>query len=152
MGNSLGFVVEALVALLLMVTIGYCILVNRKLEQLRSDQSELRQIIRELNIATGQAETAIATLRESAQSADGNLTEKIDTADALAARLSGEVARGEALLSKLSLLSRMPRVAEAPPAPQPAPRSGLRASAVGIGLLNAQRRSANDQAQGRGAA
>ena len=47
-GFSLGVAIEVLVAVLLAVTIGYCVLVNRKLVQLRSDQSELKMIVREL--------------------------------------------------------------------------------------------------------
>lgn len=65
-GLSLGIAIEALVAVLLAVTIGYCVLVNRKLIQLRSDQSELKVIVRDLHAATGQAEQAIAGLRECA--------------------------------------------------------------------------------------
>jgi septal ring factor EnvC (AmiA/AmiB activator) len=157
MGTSLGFVVEGLVAVLLMVTIGYCVLVNRKLEQLRSDQSELRQIIRELNAATGQAETAITVLRQSAQSAETTLRATADEADNLAACLADEMAKAETLMSKLTMLTRAcaqrPAPAPAPaPVSQAAPRSELRASAIGIGLLNAQRRSADGDGRVRGAA
>ena len=42
------------VAVLLAVTIAYCLVVNRKLEQLRSDQSDIRVVIRDLSAATGQ--------------------------------------------------------------------------------------------------
>lgn len=156
MASALGFVVEALVAVLLMVTIGYCLLVNRKLEQLRSDQSELRQIIRELNTATGQAEAAIVVLRESAKSAETTLREKVDDADALSGRLAAEVTKGEGLLAKLTLFTHAPRANAVPispqPAPQAAPRTEVRASAIGLGLLNAQQRSAKGERQARGAA
>ncbi len=155
MGTSLGFVVEGLVAVLLMVTIGYCVLVNRKLEQLRSDQSELRQIIRELNVATGQAETAITVLRQGAQSAETTLRATADEADNLASQLADEIAKAESLMSKLTMLTRtcVQRPAPAPAlVSEPVPRPELRASAVGIGLLNAQRRSAGGERQVRGAA
>lgn len=141
MGESLGFVVETLVALLLLVTIGYCVLVNRKLEQLRSDQSELRQIVRELNAATGHAEAAISGLRENAKSAEQTLAVQMQTAGDLGTRLAGQIAKGEALLSKLTLLTHAPRESVPAPIREQLSQRNIRASSIGLGLLNAQQRS-----------
>lgn len=148
-GLSLGLVVEALVALLLVVTIAYCLVVNRKLEQLRSDQSELKSTIRDLNLATGQAEAAIVTLRTTADTAQETLAGHIENARELESLLSTELIKGEEILSKLAIITRnvqvrpdAPASAAAAPAPhRAAPASGLRASRVGLGLANAQRRA-----------
>jgi len=141
MGGALGILVEVLVAVLLLVTIGYCVLVNRKLEQIRSDQSELRQIIRELNTATGHAQAAIAGLRENADSAEAMLADRIEKAGAISQRLDEAFERGDALLSKLTMLTHAAR--HAPPAAQSdaGPRRDVRAAAVGLGLLNARQRA-----------
>ncbi len=142
-GSLLGIMIELLVAVLLAVTIAYCILVNRKLVQLRSDQSELKTIVRELHVATNQAEHAIAGLRQGAQNADRSLAQQIERVRELDEQIRTNVEKGEALLLKLSAVTRgqparapeSAGAAQNPPASQP-----IRHSQVGIGLLNAQRR------------
>ncbi|MGI9383168.1 MAG: DUF6468 domain-containing protein [Methyloligellaceae bacterium] len=146
LGGSLGFFIEILVALLLAVTIAYCVIVNRKLEQLRSEQSDMRSVIRDLSAATGQAENAIATLRSAAGTAEETLTARIDGAAEMGSQLSTALERGEDLLAKLkAVASAPPRRASAESAGRAAPsRSGPRASQVGLGLLNSQRRAGAD--------
>ena len=38
MSHSFGLVIESLVAVLLLLTIGYCMLLNRRLKRLRADE------------------------------------------------------------------------------------------------------------------
>jgi hypothetical protein len=61
--NGLGMMIESLVALLLMLTVGYCMLLNRRLKLLKSDEHSLRATISELVTATDIAERAIAGLK-----------------------------------------------------------------------------------------
>lgn len=141
-GSALGIAIEALVAVLLAVTIGYCVLVNHKLVQLRSDQSELKAIVRDLHAATAQAEHAIAGLRESAQTADDSLGHQLDRVRNLDQQLRANIGKGEALLAKLAVI---PRGAQAAAPPQAGSRphgKTVRQSGIGLGLLNAQRRNA----------
>lgn len=153
-GLSLGFVVEALVAILLLVTIGYCVLVNRKLESLRSDKSELRAIIRDLHTATGQAQKAFASLQADAGAVNESLGDHLARARSLQGRLAAQTEHAEALLSKLSVISpgggdRAPSAPAAMRAPAPAVGQAashgrhrqVRHSDVGLGLLNAQQRT-----------
>ena len=143
-GFSLGIAIEVLVAVLLAVTIAYCVLVNRKLVQLRSDQSELKMIVRDLHAATGQAEQAIAGLRQSAQTAELSLGEQLDMVRSLDQQLIGSIGQGEVLLSKLSTLTRAYQArcaAASDAAPQAQP---IRQSEIGLGKLNAQRRGDGD--------
>ena len=147
-GSFLGFVVEALVALLLVVTISYCVLVNRKLEQLRSDKSELRAIVRDLHRATSQAEQAIGVLSETAESTEQTLNSRIARAQDLGARLDAGLEQGESLLSKLTVVARTaakrgdrgPTDSAVHQASAASPRQTFRHSEMGLGLLNTQRR------------
>jgi hypothetical protein len=70
MSHSLGLAIESLVAVLLMLTIGYCMLLNSRLKRLKADESSLKATIAELITATEIAERAIGGQRESRQSAD----------------------------------------------------------------------------------
>lgn len=156
-GFSLGIAIESLVAVLLAVTIGYCVLVNRKLAQLRSDQSELKSIVRALHMATDQAANAIIGLRESAADADESLGAQLERVKILDKKLRQNIGRGDALLAKLSAMPRASEVGIADrgreaavrpaaqataPARSQAPAEFSRQSKIGLGLLNAQRRNA----------
>ena len=52
MSHSLGIAIESLVALLLVVTIGYCMLLNARLKRLKADENSLKATIAELITAT----------------------------------------------------------------------------------------------------
>ena len=52
MSHSLGVVIESLVAVLLMLTIGYCMLLNKRLQRLKADEHSLKATIAELITAT----------------------------------------------------------------------------------------------------
>lgn len=166
-GFSLGIAIEMLVAVLLAVTIGYCVLVNRKLVQLRSDQSELKSIVRDLHQATDHASHAIIGLRESAATADETLGVQLERVKVLDKQLRENIGRGDALLAKLVALPRhtdpvkeeaalaaglnlAPATAKANP--RHAPEHIRRDGTVGLGLLNAQRRAASGNAGQRGKA
>ena len=139
-GNFLGFAIEALVAVLLAVTIGYCVLVNRKLVQLRSDQSELKAIVRDLHNATGQAEHAIAGLRQGASMAEESLGKQVENVRGLDARLTASIDKGEALLSKLAAMPTVQHSRGASTTNTRPQGAETRQSMIGLGLLNAQRR------------
>lgn len=137
----LGIIVESLVAGLLAVTIGYCVVVNRKLESLRADKSDLRAIIRDLYAATGHAETAIGTLRVNANTLEATLGEQIGRAQKASKRISEELDRGDALLSKLAVIAknhsaREEAVREAQRAAAISQSAKRPRSRVGLGLLN----------------
>jgi hypothetical protein len=143
-GFSLGIAIELLVAVLLAVTIGYCVLVNQKLVQLRSDQSELKMIVRDLHAATNQAELAIAGLRQSAQTAEQSLGGQLEMVRSLDEQLTGSIGQGEVLLTKLTTVTRAYQArssaaSRAAPKPQP-----ILQSEIGLGKLNAQRQDKND--------
>lgn len=152
---SLGFIFEAIVAVLLVMTISYCFIVNRKLENLRSDKSDLRAIIRDLYTATGHAEQAFGALRHTTDTIEEALGEKIAEARNAEKTLASDLQKGEALMSKLAVIARSDKertaskdaAGKAAMHRAAAPRAraqSVRHSEVGLGLLNKnnQRRAA----------
>mgnify|MGYP007041042221 CR=1 FL=1 len=63
MSHVLGLAIESLVAVLLMLTIGYCWLLNKRLQRLKADEHSLKATIAELITATEIAERAIRIAR-----------------------------------------------------------------------------------------
>ena len=61
MSFSFGLMIESLVAILLLLTIGYCVILNGRLKRLKADEQALKGTISELITATeiGQAEIAV---------------------------------------------------------------------------------------------
>ena len=69
--------IEGLVAVLLVTTIGYCILLDSRLKRLRADEANLRATISELLTATEIAERAIIGLKETAADCDKTLAQRL---------------------------------------------------------------------------
>jgi len=49
---SFGLMIESLVAILLLLTIGYCVILNGRLKRLKADEQALKGTIAELITAT----------------------------------------------------------------------------------------------------
>ena len=81
MNHSFGLVIESLVAVLLMVTIGYCMLLNKRLHGLKADEQSLKATIGELITATEIAERAIGGLKLTVRDVNENLGEQLDGGD-----------------------------------------------------------------------
>ena len=75
--NVLPLTIESLVAILLLLTILYCIRLNEQLKRLKADGTSMQQTIAELVAATDSAERAIAGLKTTVQEADETLGERI---------------------------------------------------------------------------
>jgi hypothetical protein len=114
---SAGFMIESLVAILLAVTIGFCVLLNRRLTRLKSDEQSLRATISELITATEIAERAIAGLKVAVHDCDATLGERLRTAERFAGDLDRQVAAGKDVVQRLSqivLAARLPEDRAAP--------------------------------------
>src|SRR5262249_16862311 len=70
---TFGLMIESLVAVLLLITIGYCVVLNRRLKRLKGDEQALKATISELITATEIAGRAVAGLKATAQDCDGTL-------------------------------------------------------------------------------
>lgn len=80
-GLPLGQIIELLVAVLLVLTIGYCVVLNARLKRLRSDEEALKATISELVTATEIAERAIYSLKTTAIEADRALGQRLKDAE-----------------------------------------------------------------------
>ena len=102
MTNGFSVIVEMLVAILLALTIIYCISLNRRLKVLKADEQSLRATISELVTATEIAERAIAGLKLTVQDCEAGLGERLRSADRFTADLDRSVAAGQDLLDRLT--------------------------------------------------
>jgi hypothetical protein len=105
MSDGLGLIIEIFVAILLMLTIGYCMMLNRRLKMLKADEGALRVTIAELVTATEIAERAIAGLKVTARECDLGLGERLNRAERLSADLDRKLATGKDVLSHLSQIA-----------------------------------------------
>jgi hypothetical protein len=102
---ALGFVIELLVASLLVVTIVYCVILNGKLRSLKSDESTLRETIAELMDASDAAERAIGELRQIAAECDETLGARLRRAGDLRGELDQMIDEGQDIVRRLSLIT-----------------------------------------------
>nr|WP_319388512.1 DUF6468 domain-containing protein [uncultured Cohaesibacter sp.] len=102
---SAGMMIELFVAFLLVLTIGYCMTLNRRLKRLRNDEEALRATIAELITATEIAERAILGLKATAGDCDKNLAHRLMEAERLASELQYYVSQGEGVVGRLVKIS-----------------------------------------------
>jgi len=117
-------IVDLLVAGLLLATLSYCIVLNRRLAALRDDKGELRDLIRGLAAASQRAEASVASLRLAAEQIGVGLQEEIDRARGLRDDLAYMLERGGSLADRLegSIRQRRDDARAVAPPPSEAPR------------------------------
>jgi hypothetical protein len=118
---SFGFMIESLVAILLMLTIAYCVILNNRLKRLKADEQSLKATIAELITATEIAERAVAGLKTTAHECDSTLGERLRNADRCCAELSEQIKAGDVLMKRLSRIVAAARPGEGAPEPAAAP-------------------------------
>jgi len=99
---NIGLIVEVVVAALLLVTIGYCYVVERRLASLRSGQDGLREVIAALNSATQQAQASVLQLKAAGETCSADLKKAIADARTLADELSVMVEAGDGVAERLA--------------------------------------------------
>ena len=112
MSNALGLAIESLVAILLLLTISYCILLNSRLKRLKADEQALKATISELITATEIAERAIAGLKLTVRECDQTLGERLRAAERFSGSIAGQLRAGDEILKRLTQIA-----AAAKPAP-----------------------------------
>lgn len=123
-GVGVGLVVEGLVTVLLGVTVGYCVILDRRLQRFRKDEGAIRQTVVDLALATERAETAIAGLRNTIADAEGSLSDRLRSAERFATEFDRKLKSGDEVLSRIMQIVHASRaiqtaVAEVEPAAQP---------------------------------
>jgi hypothetical protein len=111
-----GFMIESLVAVLLLLTITYCVILNNRLKRLKADEQSLKATIAELITATEIAERAVAGLKTTAHECDHTLGERLRIADHTCAELSQQIKAGDILIRRLSRIVAAARPSEVDPA------------------------------------
>ena len=142
MSHSFGVAIESLVAILLMLTIGYCMLLNTRLKRLKADEHSLKATIGELITATEIAERAIGGLKHTVRDVNENLGNQLTSAGQMSLQLKKQLAEGDNVLRRLSKIA-----AAARPAPEPEPEpaapkvSAAKAVAAAAQAFSDRRRS-----------
>jgi Domain of unknown function (DUF6468) len=116
-----GIVIESLVAALLMLTIGYCMLLNKRLKLLKADEHSLKATIGELITATEIAERAIGSLKLTVRDVNEHLGNKIASASEMSEALKKQLVESDNVMRRLTKIAIAARPATADPAPAPAP-------------------------------
>ncbi|WP_404403230.1 DUF6468 domain-containing protein [Pelagibacterium halotolerans] len=133
-GLPMGLIIEGAVAVLLATTIGYCVLLNRRLKKLHSDREALQQMIGDLVQATNMANGAIKGLKQTAIETDEMLNQKLNHAERFAIELANHVNSGQAVMDRIS------KITEAARGREPQRGEGNRARSALETLAEHQRR------------
>jgi hypothetical protein len=146
MSHSLGIAIESLVAILLMLTIGYCMLLNMRLKRLKADEHSLKATIAELITATEIAERAIGGLKHTVRDVNEHLGNQLTAAAQMSDQLKKQLAEGDNVFRRLSkiVLAARPAIGTeaAVPAAGAAPRvSAAKAVAAAAQAFSDRRRS-----------
>jgi hypothetical protein len=121
MSYGFGLIIEGLVAILLLVTIGYCIALNNRLKRLKADERALKATIAELITATEIAERAVAGLRTTARECESTLGDRLAVAEQCCAELNRQVKAGDLVIERLARVVVASRKLDEVPPPAPAP-------------------------------
>jgi hypothetical protein len=113
-----GFLVETMVSILLLLTILYCVRLNKQLRLLKADEQSLRATISELITATEIAERAIGGLKSTMRDGEQTLNQRLDRSEQLSADIERQLKAGDELLAKLTRIAGAGRMVE-PRAPAP---------------------------------
>ena len=114
-GLPMGVFVESAVAILLAMTIGYCVVLNGRLKRLHADKDVLRQMVADLVGATNLANQAIKELKQTAIEADLALNARLEEAERFGIELANHVNAGTVLMDrivKITSAARQHQIAE----------------------------------------
>lgn len=96
-----SLLLEALLAVLLVATIGYAAMLDKRLRTLRQSRDEMQALIASFTAATAHAQAGLISLRETSQSAGESLQSDIERAKSLRDDLSFLLDRGNSLADRL---------------------------------------------------
>ena len=142
MSHSFGIVIESLVAVLLLLTIGYCMLLNSRLKRLKADEHSLKATIGELITATEIAERAIGGLKHTVRDVNEHLGDQLTAACANVAAVEEPACRRRQCHSAAVQDSDRGAAAPSRRATQASPAQGLggqRHRGGGAGVLRPQK-------------
>ena len=139
-----GMILDVVVILLLIPTIIYAVILNRRLAALRRSREELSKVVASFNEATMRAEAGIPKLKKATTEANHTLKDRVEKAQTLRDDLAFMIERTEELAGRLEGAVRAARAEgvvthqpAAPPAANPYPAAAAapppRTVAAGMG-------------------
>lgn len=139
-GIPLSFIIEGTVAILLIMTIGYAVILNERLKRLHADRDALRQMVTDLVVATDNANSAIGELKAAAHEADGALEARLEEAERFAIELANHVHAGQSVMDRIAKITEVAQRSEVlSGAPVKAPRASARGAHAALERLNTLR-------------
>ena len=117
MTHQFGVLIESMVSILLLLTILYCVRLNKQIRLLKADEQSLRATIGELVTATEIAERAIAGLKQTMRDGELVLSGRLQRSEKLSSEIERQIKAGEHLVDKLARIAAAGRPAEPEPAP-----------------------------------
>jgi hypothetical protein len=94
-------ILDILIVILLSATIGFAIVLNRRLSRLRDNKAELDDLVKGFADAAGRAEVSVAGMKETAARSAESLQKSIDRAQALRDELQFMIEAADSLASRL---------------------------------------------------
>lgn len=98
-----GLVLDAAICLLLVTAIGFAMVLNRKLNVLRSARGEMEKLFADFAAATGQAEGGLQVLKEHSGEAGETLAKNVSDACRLADEMAFLVKKGNEIADRLEV-------------------------------------------------
>ena len=98
---TLSIALDIALILLMAAVIGYCVVLNRKLQTLRDSQTEMAKLIAAFDRATVQVGHGLQELRTAGAKA-GDIGQKLERGKAMLAELSFVIETGERLADRLA--------------------------------------------------
>src|SRR5437868_5036324 len=141
MNHFMGIVIESLVAVLLMLTVGYCMLLNKRLQRLKADEHSLKATIGELITATEIAERAIGGLKHAVRDVNEHLGSQLAAATQMSAHLKGQLVEGDVVIRRLSRIASAARPGAAEPEAPAARVTSAKAVAAAAQAFSDRRRA-----------
>jgi hypothetical protein len=135
-----------------MLTIGYCMLLNKRLKRLKADEHSLKATIAELITATEIAERAIGGLKHTVRDVNENLGSRLTAASEMSEQLKKQLGECDGVIRRLSKITIAARPSTATVEPEmapvpvmspaaPAPISSAKAIAAAAQAFSERRRS-----------
>jgi hypothetical protein len=132
---TLTLIADVLVATLLIATIGYVSLLNRRLGVLREDKAKLEELIRGLTSASESARAGIAGLKEASGEIGKELQKRIAAGQALREDLTYLIERGGSVADRLEGTIRARRETQTRPSGEERPSEPRTAASEKIATL-----------------
>lgn len=92
---------DAVIAVLLIATIAYAAILERRLSALRAAKQEMAELVGRFSEATRRAESGLAGIRQAAEQSGRKLQQAVDKGNSLADDLVFLVERGDAVAGRL---------------------------------------------------